>query len=215
MISELPYGRVSQSCGAAAVGVVECSISRAAVAPAARVRVLPILPVLPVFIPFPAVPVRAVSSRRRVPGPSSRPSGVCRCLPSPPVAPAVPPRVAAAYYAFYRRCPDHHGAAFHPRPPRSAAAVHVGLVAALPSFGRFASGLVVARHVVPASPPGGRDRPFGFFSLPIAVMARHRPAIARLCRVWLFDFFRLVVAGVVPARARVVATRRRCGHHGR
>ena len=40
MISELPYGRVSQSCGAAAVGVVECSISRAAVAPAVRVRVL-------------------------------------------------------------------------------------------------------------------------------------------------------------------------------
>ena len=38
--SELPYGRVSQGCGAAAVGVVECSISRAAVAPAVLVRVL-------------------------------------------------------------------------------------------------------------------------------------------------------------------------------
>ena len=38
--SELPYGRVSQSCGAAAVGVAECSISRAAVAPAVLVRVL-------------------------------------------------------------------------------------------------------------------------------------------------------------------------------
>ena len=50
LISELPYGRLSQGCGAAAVGVLECSISRAAVAPAVHVRVWSVRLLLLAFV---------------------------------------------------------------------------------------------------------------------------------------------------------------------
>ena len=83
MTSELPYGRVSQSCGAAAVGVAECSISRAAVAPAARVRVLSVRPVLSVFI------LLSCRAGPRCVVPASRPRSVLasvRCVSLPTVS---------------------------------------------------------------------------------------------------------------------------------